>query len=81
VDMGHLTKEVVDPNQAPRTYPLHEEAGFFVMPNPRQELSPETLRKTLDKFGGNRRLAAQALGVSERTLYRKLKFKPAPDLT
>jgi DNA-binding NtrC family response regulator len=40
VDMGHLTKEVVDPNQAPRTYPLHEEAGFFVMPNPRQELTP-----------------------------------------
>jgi DNA-binding NtrC family response regulator len=28
---------------------------------------------SLDRFDGNRRLAAQELGISERTLYRKLK--------
>jgi two-component system response regulator HydG len=73
VEMSHLPKEVVDPNLAPETHPLHEEKGFFVVPNKRQVLTSEILRKSLDRFGGNRRLAAQALGISERTLYRKLK--------
>jgi hypothetical protein len=63
------------------TYPLHEGGGFLRHAQSASGNSPlKTLRKTLDKFGGNRRLAAQALGVSERTLYRKLKFKSASDL-
>lgn len=33
----------------------------------------ELIRKALDKYGGNRKLAAEELGISERTLYRKLK--------
>jgi len=73
VDMSHLPKEVVDPGLAPETHPLHEERSFFVMPKSRQALTTETLHKALERFGGNRRLAAQALGISERTLYRKLK--------
>ena len=32
----------------------------------------ELIRKALDKWGGNRKMAAQELGMSERTLYRKL---------
>jgi DNA-binding NtrC family response regulator len=31
------------------------------------------MRKALKEFHGNRRLTAEALGLSERTLYRKLK--------
>jgi len=77
VELGHLPKEVVDPAQAPQTHPLHEERAFFVMPCGTRALTPESVRKALDKFHGNRRLAAQAMGISERTLYRWLKAHPA----
>lgn len=33
----------------------------------------ENIRKALEKHHGNRKLAAQEVGVSERTLYRKIK--------
>ena len=33
----------------------------------------ELIRKALERHGGNRKLAAGELGISERTLYRKLK--------
>ena len=32
----------------------------------------ELIRRALEKFGGNRKLAAEELGMSERSLYRKL---------
>ena len=32
----------------------------------------ELIRRALEKHGGNRKLAADELGMSERTLYRKL---------
>ncbi len=46
--------------------------------HPRAPVSLEDMEKTqikklLTEFGGNRRLTAEALGISERTLYRKLK--------
>ena len=31
------------------------------------------IKRALDKYKGNRKLAAEELGISERTLYRKLK--------
>ena len=37
------------------------------------ELEREQIKRVLGEFNGNRRLAAQALGIGERTLYRKLK--------
>ncbi|MBM3324659.1 MAG: hypothetical protein FJY66_03230 [Calditrichaeota bacterium] len=37
------------------------------------ELEREQIRRTLAEFGGNRRKTAKALGIGERTLYRKLK--------
>lgn len=33
----------------------------------------ELIKRALDKYKGNRKLAAEELGISERTLYRKLK--------
>ena len=36
------------------------------------EMEKEQIRAALEQFGGNRRLAAQALGIGERTLYRKI---------
>ena len=74
VELSHLPKEVLDPNLVMTTHPVHAEKDFFVMPKQRQTLTPELIHKCLEKFNGNRRLAALALGISERTLYRKLKI-------
>ncbi len=38
-----------------------------------QKAGEDLIRKALDKYRGNRKLAAAELGISERTLYRKLK--------
>ncbi len=38
-----------------------------------QKANDELIRKALEKYRGNRKLAAAELGISERTLYRKLK--------
>ncbi len=38
-----------------------------------EEAEKELIRKALQQFDGNRRQTAKALGISERTLYRKLK--------
>ncbi len=40
-----------------------------------EELEIEAIQRALDFYHGNRRHAAQALGISERSLYRKLKEK------
>ena len=37
------------------------------------ELEKESIKRALQHAGGNRKVAAQALGFSERTLYRKIK--------
>jgi len=38
-----------------------------------QDIEHEIIERTLKKMGGNRRKAAKALNISERTLYRKIK--------
>jgi DNA-binding NtrC family response regulator len=38
-----------------------------------QEIERDTIAATLDRFYGSKRKTAQALGMSERTLYRKIK--------
>lgn len=38
-----------------------------------EEKEKELIKKALEKHNGRRRLAAQELGISERTLYRKIK--------
>jgi DNA-binding NtrC family response regulator len=37
-----------------------------------EEINKEAIERTLKYFNNNRRAAAQALGMSERTLYRKI---------
>ncbi len=64
----------------------------FSAPQPEDDPAPEghtmkdilreNIRRALEKHGGNRKLAAQELGISERTIYRNLppefqKFKKA----
>ena len=54
-------------------------AEEYVEPAPRQEnlnlsdLSRQMLEKALERNNGNRKKAAQELGISDRTLYRRLK--------
>jgi len=45
-----------------------EEAEAFSL----DEMEREQIRRALQEFNGNRRLAAKALGIGERTLYRKI---------
>lgn len=37
-----------------------------------EDANNELIRKALEKYGGNRKAAAEELGISERTLYRRL---------
>ncbi len=45
-----------------------------------QEQEKEMIKKALAKYKGKRKIAAQELGISERTLYRKLKEYNLEDL-
>ncbi len=38
-----------------------------------QDMEKEQIKNSLSEFGGNRRKTAKALGIGERTLYRKIK--------
>ena len=57
------------------------EAEEYIEPAPEQEnlnlndLSRQMLEKALERNNGNRKRAAQELGISDRTLYRRLKQK------
>lgn len=42
-------------------------------PSNLEEVMKERIIRELERSGGNRKIAAEALGVSERTLYRKIK--------
>ena len=65
----------------PITHPVAEvaEAEEYVEPSPEVEnlnvndWSRQALEKALNRNGGNRKKAAQELGISDRTLYRRLK--------
>ncbi len=48
----------------------HESGEHFV---PLDEMEKRMVINALERFNGNRRLAAKALNISERTLYRKIK--------
>jgi transcriptional regulator with PAS, ATPase and Fis domain len=73
VEVVHLPKEVIEPALAPQPHPVHREKDFFVLHSDGSGPTPEQIQRALDQHGGNRRLAAQTLGISERTLYRRLK--------
>ena len=45
-----------------------------------QEMERFLIEETLSEVGGNREQAAERLGISERTLYRKIKsYQPDED--
>ena len=50
---------------------MEHENGDGVLPM--EEMERRMIINALERFAGNRRLAAKALRISERTLYRKIK--------
>jgi transcriptional regulator with PAS, ATPase and Fis domain len=44
-----------------------------------EEMEKDMIRKALKKFNNRRKDAADELGISERTLYRKIKEYNIPD--
>ena len=83
-DVGNApsTPTSIQPIQPIAPIPSHyeeAEAEEYVEPTPEQEnlnlneLSRQMLEKALERNNGNRKKAAQELGISDRTLYRRLK--------
>jgi two-component system response regulator HydG len=44
----------------------------FALGTPLEEIEQRVIRATLDHTGGDKRIAAQLLGIATRTIYRKL---------
>ena len=75
---GLMHQPAPQPTFHPATpHPTHETVvAEEVIPeaaNSISDLEKEAIRRALDKSGGNRKEAAEILGFSERTLYRKIK--------
>jgi len=72
LEIQHLPAEVTRRELVPAVHPVHAENDFVACAD--HELDEaEHLREVLHKHRGNRRLTAQELGITERTLYRRLK--------
>jgi DNA-binding NtrC family response regulator len=63
-----ISAEDVHSNAVPTESPLSVEEPVSI-----QDVSAELIRKALERNGGRRKPAAEELGISERTLYRKIK--------
>ena len=57
----------IDRSRPVREISPEEDEAFSIF-----KVSQELIRRALEKHGGNRKKAAEELGISERTLYRKL---------
>ena len=66
-DFQPQVDEQVQPAAHVIDYPEERNTSFSI-----QEASEDLIRKALEKHRGNRKKAAEELGISERTLYRKL---------
>jgi transcriptional regulator with PAS, ATPase and Fis domain len=80
-DHHTLTPTYVETDNYPSLHTLHtetEDIGFQDVQDVDDTLSLEkremdAIKKALQKYNGKRRAAAEELGISERTLYRKIK--------
>ena len=72
IDLGHLPAGLAGGEPGSQARPVHAEDDFVTCPEP-ELTEADHLREVLTRHRDNRRLAAQELGITERTLYRKLK--------
>ena len=65
-----MEEDVVNEEEAPEEQDFQEEVpeGMSI-----KAANQDLIDKVLRKHGGNRKAAAAELGISERTLYRKIK--------
>ena len=65
-------EDVLEPDE--QVFESHgaEEGADESLPLSLHDVNDDLIRKALEKYG-NRKAAAKALGISERTLYRKIK--------
>ena len=66
-----------DPGEAPPSLHINEDSEYFIKNSSIgdmtiEDLEKEALERTLKFFNNNRRVSAKSLGMSERTLYRKI---------
>jgi transcriptional regulator with PAS, ATPase and Fis domain len=71
VDVAHLPSALVTGHPAPAAQPLPGREILTL-----DEIERRYVRQALQQLGGDKRELARRLGVSERTLYRKLTGKP-----
>lgn len=64
---------------AERSHPIQDTEEFVEESLSLEDKEKELIRKALERHGGKRKYAAQELGISERTLYRKIKEYDIPD--
>jgi transcriptional regulator with PAS, ATPase and Fis domain len=69
-DFGNGVHEVQIHRPGEQPYEEHEEVEESLSLEDREI---ELIKKALEKHRGKRKAAAQELGISERTLYRKIK--------
>jgi DNA-binding NtrC family response regulator len=67
------TPLIISPEDVHTSAPVHEAPAPLTEPVSIQDVSAELIRKALERHGGRRKPAAEELGISERTLYRKIK--------
>ena len=67
------TPLIISPEDVHSSAPVHEAPAPPEEPVSIQDVSAELIRKALERNGGRRKPAAEELGISERTLYRKIK--------
>jgi two-component system response regulator HydG len=71
LDVDDLTEDIQA--AAISTADLRPAAPDSLLGKPLEEIEKHFITETLKLCGGNREEAARALGIGERTLYRKLK--------
>ena len=77
--MRQQLNELMNNHPSTNTSAIHQQeyqVAEEISPEPPMniaDMEKETIRKALEKNGGNRKAAAEELGFSERTLYRKIK--------
>jgi transcriptional regulator with PAS, ATPase and Fis domain len=89
IDIAFLPDQVLHSELAEPVHPVHAENDFFQCDAHQHSTSHTTvaarplatasIQEVLAKHHGNRRLAAEELGITERTLYRKLKLLHTKD--